>query len=138
MEIGRLCIKLAGRDAGRICVIVDNLEGNFVLIDGNVRRRKCNILHLEPLDKAIKIKKGASHSDVASEFKKLKIEVWSTKPKKEKPQKPAVKRKPANPEKKQKTKKPAEEQKKEPKKDQRDLMAAYFAPNVQGSLLSQK
>jgi len=82
MEIGRLCVKLAGRDAGRIAVVVDNLEKNFVLIDGNVRRRKCNALHLEPLDEVIKIKKNASHTDVASEFKKLKLDVWTTKPKK--------------------------------------------------------
>lgn len=82
MEIGRVCVKIAGRDAGRVCVIIDNLEGNLVLIDGNVRRRKCNIKHLEPLDEVLKIKKGASHSDIAAEFKKLKLETWSTKPKK--------------------------------------------------------
>lgn len=82
MEIGRLCVKLAGRDAGRLCIVVDDLEKNFVLIDGNVRRRKCNALHLEPLNEVIKIKKGASHADVVAEFKKLKLDVWNTKPKK--------------------------------------------------------
>lgn len=112
MEIGRLCIKLAGRDAGRVCAVVDHLDGNYVIIDGNVRRRKCNLLHLEPLDELIKIKKGASHSDVAAEFKKLKLDVWSTKQKKEKPQKPVQKRKPANINKKDKTKKSKEERKK--------------------------
>ena len=46
IEIGRIVIKTAGRDAGREAVIVDILDDNYVLIDGNVRRRKCNILHL--------------------------------------------------------------------------------------------
>ncbi len=89
IEIGRICLKLAGRDAGGTCVIVDVLEGNYVLIDGNVRRRKCNIFHLEPTSKKIDIKKGASHEDVKTEFSKLKIDVWETKPKekKERPRK---------------------------------------------------
>lgn len=82
MEIGRLCVKIAGRDANGLCVIVDILDKNCVMIDGNVRRRKCNVLHLEPLDEVLKIKKGASHSEVASEFKKLKLDVWEKKAKK--------------------------------------------------------
>ena len=81
-EIGRLCVKIAGRDAGLRCVIVDVLENNFVLIDGQTRRRKCNIKHLEPLKEIIKIKKNSSSKDVASEFKKLKLEIRETKPKK--------------------------------------------------------
>jgi len=92
MEVGRLCVKLAGRDAGRVAVVVDTLDSKFVLIDGNVRRRKCNIMHLEPLDEIIKIKKGASHSEVSSEFKKLKLDTWETKAKK-KTEKPISKRK---------------------------------------------
>src|SRR3989344_3996604 len=58
IEIGRLCLKTAGRDAGMKCVIVDILDDKFVLIDGQTRRRKCNILHLEPLKEVIKIKKN--------------------------------------------------------------------------------
>ena len=81
IEIGRICLKLAGRDAGREAVIVDILDGNYVLIDGNVRRRKCNILHLEPTERKIDIEEGASHSDVKKEFDKLKIPVWETKKK---------------------------------------------------------
>ncbi|MBU0614573.1 MAG: 50S ribosomal protein L14e [Nanoarchaeota archaeon] len=65
IEIGRKCIKLAGRDAGKVAVIIDVLEGNLVLIDGEVRRRKCNINHLEFLDEVIKVSKGASTQDVA-------------------------------------------------------------------------
>ncbi|WP_457611716.1 KOW motif-containing protein, partial [Methanocaldococcus sp.] len=36
IEIGRVCIKTLGREAGNTCVIVDILDKNFVLIDGNV------------------------------------------------------------------------------------------------------
>jgi len=81
IEIGRLCIKVCGRDAGGTCAIVDILDNNYVLIDGNVRRKKCNILHLEPTSKKIDIKKGASHETVKKAFEKLKLPVWETKPK---------------------------------------------------------
>jgi len=89
IEIGRICVKLAGRDGGRECVIVDILDDKFVLIDGNVRRRKCNVFHLESTSQKIDIKKGASHEEVKKEFVKLKIPVWETKPKekKERPKK---------------------------------------------------
>ncbi len=89
IEIGRICVKLAGRDAGREAVIVDILDNKYVLIDGNVRRRKCNILHLEPTERKIDIKKDASHEDVKKEFSKLELPVWETEIKaKEKGEKP--------------------------------------------------
>ncbi|MBC8500472.1 MAG: 50S ribosomal protein L14e [DPANN group archaeon] len=81
-EVGRLCIKTAGRDAGLKGVVVDVLDNKFVLIDGQTRRRKCNIKHLEPLKETIKLKKKASHKEVVTAFKKLKIEIKETKPKK--------------------------------------------------------
>jgi large subunit ribosomal protein L14e len=83
-EIGRICIKLAGRDAGREAVIVDILDDKYVLVDGNVRRRKCNIIHLEPTSKTIEIRKNAPHDDVAKAFKELGFAVWETKAKQEK------------------------------------------------------
>jgi large subunit ribosomal protein L14e len=64
-EIGRICLKIAGRDANRYCVIVNTIDKQFVEIDGQTRRRKCNVNHLEPLAKTIDIKKGASNSIVA-------------------------------------------------------------------------
>ncbi len=82
-EIGRICVKIAGRDAGLKCVVVDVFDDCFVLIDGQTRRRKCNVRHLEPLKEVIKIKKNASHTEVVSEFKKFKIDINAeTKPKK--------------------------------------------------------
>ncbi len=71
IEIGRICIKTAGRDSNLKCVVVDILDNNYVLIDGQTRRKKCNMVHLEPLDKKINIKKNAPHEDVLKEFEKL-------------------------------------------------------------------
>jgi len=81
-EIGRMCVKLAGRDAGNRCVIVDIIDNTYCLIDGAVRRRKCNFAHLEPLDDKLEIRKGASHDDVKSAFKELGIEIVDSTPKK--------------------------------------------------------
>ena len=64
IEVGRVCIKSLGREAGKTCVIVDIVDKNFVLIDGNVKRRRCNIKHIEPTDKKIDIEKGASTEEV--------------------------------------------------------------------------
>ena len=106
IEIGRICIKTAGRDAGLKCVVVDILDNKFVLIDGETRRRKCNILHLEPIKEIIKIKKNASHEDIKKEFEKLGLKVRETKPK------PKTKK----PKKIRKTSEQLREQKKEKKK----------------------
>ncbi len=73
--IGRLCVKVAGRDAGKECLIVDELASGFVLIDGNTRRRKCNIAHLEFLPHMAEIKKGASHEEVAKELAEFGVDV---------------------------------------------------------------
>jgi len=69
IEVGRICIKLRGREAGKKCVIVDIIDDNFVLITGpksvsGVKRRRVNINHIEPLDKKIEISKGASDDEV--------------------------------------------------------------------------
>ena len=81
IEVGRLCVKTAGRDAGLKCVVVEVLDKNFVTIDGQTRRRKCNILHLEPLDQKIKIKPKATHDEVVAEFGDLGIEIKEKKKK---------------------------------------------------------
>ncbi|MBU0530823.1 MAG: 50S ribosomal protein L14e [Nanoarchaeota archaeon] len=75
IEIGRVCIKTAGREAGKLCVVIKNMDDNFVFITGpksltHVKRRKCNIIHLEPLDAKISIKSDASDSEVEAEYKK--------------------------------------------------------------------
>lgn len=92
IEIGRLVVKTAGRDASKKGVIIDILDDKFVLIDGGTRRRKCNILHIEPLNQLLKIEKNASHEDVAKVLKEIGLEARQTKPK-PKTEKPRAKRK---------------------------------------------
>jgi large subunit ribosomal protein L14e len=74
MEIGRVCVKIAGRDAGTRCVIVKVLDDTYVMIDGEARARKCNIKHLEPTATILEISEGAGHASVISAFRKAGIE----------------------------------------------------------------
>jgi large subunit ribosomal protein L14e len=84
-EVGRLCLKLAGRDAGKQCVVVQVVDATHVLIDGETRRRKVNISHLEPLEKTIEIKQEATHEDVVQVFKQVGLKPRTTKSKQAKP-----------------------------------------------------
>ncbi len=77
IEVGRICVKLSGREAGRKCVIVDVVDKNFVLITGpknfsGVKRRRTNVKHLEPTIERLDVKKGASDEDVAKIAEKAK------------------------------------------------------------------
>ncbi|ABO35286.1 LSU ribosomal protein L14E [Methanococcus maripaludis C5] len=64
IEVGRVCIKTLGREAGNTCVIVEVLDKNFVVIDGSVKRRRCNLKHFEPTDKKVDLEKAASTEEV--------------------------------------------------------------------------
>ena len=94
MDVGRVCYKLAGRKSGKLCVIVDVKDKSNVLIDGNVRRKLCNISHLEPTGIVLKIKKGISTADLHELMKKdkLSVEVRKKKEKKIKEEKKEVKK----------------------------------------------
>lgn len=72
IEVGRVCVKIAGREAGHKCVVVDVLDNNFVLITGpEIKRRRCNISHLEPTEKKVEIQKGADDSAVKQALESL-------------------------------------------------------------------
>ncbi len=93
LEVGRLCVKTAGRDATNYCVIVEVLDEKYVLIDGNVRRKKVNMAHIEPLNKKLNIKSGADTKTVLSELEKAEIKVTkSAEPKAKKEKKAQVKK----------------------------------------------
>ena len=78
-SVGRMCVKIAGRDAGRKCVVVEQLDDVFVLVDGNVRRKKVNVKHLEPLAQALELNEQASHEDVKKAFEKSGWPAWDSK-----------------------------------------------------------
>lgn len=112
--VGRMCVKLAGRDAGRKCVVVEEGKG-FVVVDGNVRRKKVNVKHLEPLSQTVEIGKG-SHEEVVKAFEKLGLAAWNTKAKKS-VERPKKQKKVAKEQKKVEKKAPAKKAKTEEKKE---------------------
>ena len=74
IEVGRICVKTFGREAGKKCVIVDVIDKNFVLVTGpksvnKVKRRKANVNHIEPTQEKIEINRGAADEDVIEALK---------------------------------------------------------------------
>lgn len=74
IDVGRICVKLVGREAGRKCIIVDIIDKNFVLVTGpkevsGVRRRRTNINHVEPIDDKIDIDRGAADEEIIENLK---------------------------------------------------------------------
>lgn len=109
LDVGRVCVKIAGRDANLKCVIVDVKDGRYE-IDGQTRRRWVNGMHLEPTKETVDVKKGASHADVVKAFKGLGIELVEKKSKKAADKPKRVKKAKVK-----ETKKPAKAKKAEPK-----------------------
>ena len=57
IEVGRICIKLAGREAGEKCVIIEVIDDKFVEVVGtSVKNRRCNVKHLEPIEETMEVK----------------------------------------------------------------------------------
>ena len=70
-EPGRICVKIAGRDAGKKCVILEHKEDR-VLIDGETRRRYVNPDHLEPTDNIVEgVSKDTTASDIEDDLANL-------------------------------------------------------------------
>lgn len=102
IDVGRVCMKIAGRDAGNLAVVVEKIDDNYVLLDGNVRRKKCNLKHLEPMATVVDIKANADHAEVVEAMKKAGLKVVDKKKKTKevkakKPEEPAkeTRKKPA-------------------------------------------
>jgi len=69
IEIGRICVKQAGREQGKKCVIVDVMDKSFVLVTGpknltGVKRRKVNLEHISVLEDKVEVRRGASDEEV--------------------------------------------------------------------------
>ncbi len=86
IEPGRIVLKIAGRESGKYAVIVENTNDNFVLITGpktvtGVKRRKCNIDHIEPTENKLDIDSKADDATIENLWKssglieKLEIKV---------------------------------------------------------------
>ncbi|OIO41537.1 50S ribosomal protein L14e [Candidatus Pacearchaeota archaeon CG1_02_31_27] len=70
MEVGRICQKIMGREKGKYCVIIEKIDTNFVIIDGYVKKRKCNVNHLKILDKNLELDKKISKEDIIKKLEK--------------------------------------------------------------------
>jgi large subunit ribosomal protein L14e len=71
VEVGRICVKMAGRETGKKCVVVDLLDKSFVMVTGpqkltGVKRKRANINHLLALQDRVDVKRGASDEEVTS------------------------------------------------------------------------
>ena len=78
IEVGRVCVKLTGRETGKKCVVVDVVDKNFALVTGpkdvtGVRRRRTNVDHLEPTAQVLELKKGATDDEVEKALTKAKM-----------------------------------------------------------------
>jgi len=74
VEVGRICMKTAGRENGKKCVIVDVMDKSFALITGpktvtGIKRKRVNLSHIMPLEDKIDLKRGASDEEVTSMLK---------------------------------------------------------------------
>jgi large subunit ribosomal protein L14e len=117
---GRVCIKTVGREAGKYAVVLkkftdEKSKDSFVLITGpklltGVKRRKCNVEHLEPTQHILEIKEDATDEEVTDAYKKANL---ITKFDLKLPSAAEVKAEKAKPEKK------PEEKKEKPKKEEK-------------------
>jgi len=84
-DIGRCCVILRGRRAGKKAIVVDIIDENFVLITGppqvnGVKRRRMNIDHLLPINVRLNIERGANDEDVLKALKEQNLENFMKEP----------------------------------------------------------
>jgi large subunit ribosomal protein L14e len=80
LEVGRVCMKLAGREAGKYCVVIKAAgkgkdEKSFVFVTGpklltGIKRRKANIDHLKATEYKLEVKENAADEDVVTAYEK--------------------------------------------------------------------
>ncbi len=71
VEVGRICVKTAGRETGKKCVIIDVMDKSFALVTGpkaitGVKRKRVNLAHIMTLEDRVELKRGASDEEVTS------------------------------------------------------------------------
>ncbi|MDR2719635.1 MAG: 50S ribosomal protein L14e [Nitrososphaerota archaeon] len=69
IEVGRICVKEAGREQGKKCVIVDVMDKSFILVTGpknltGIKRRRVNLDHVVALDDKVEVRRGASDEEI--------------------------------------------------------------------------
>ena len=74
IEVGRICLKVAGRESGKKCIIIEVIDKGFVIVTGpkkvtGVKRRRASINHIAPLKEKIAINRGISDEEVIQALK---------------------------------------------------------------------
>jgi len=83
VEIGRVCHVNYGEDAGKLCVILDVIDQNRVLIDGpsditGVKRQPFKIAYLDLTDQTLPIFRGAKLKALRAAFQKADVQAnWA-------------------------------------------------------------
>ena len=84
LEVGQVCMKLVGRESGKLCVVLKNTadekkkSGSFVMVTGpklltGIKRRKANISHLEQTKYNLEIKEDATDEEVYQAWEKSNL-----------------------------------------------------------------
>ena len=78
IEVGSVCMKNTGREAGRYCVVVKKINSSFVFATGpklltGVKRRRANVDHLNATEYKIEIKEDATDEEVIAAMEKLNL-----------------------------------------------------------------
>jgi large subunit ribosomal protein L14e len=119
-EVGRVCMKIAGRETGKYCVVLKKVNDAFVEVTGprmltGVKRRRANVDHLEPLPYTVEVKEGSPDEEVLQALEKAGL---ITKFGLKRPSAAQVKTEKEKPAKEQKIEKPKEKVEKEKKKEE--------------------
>ncbi|MBU0761645.1 MAG: 50S ribosomal protein L14e [Candidatus Altiarchaeota archaeon] len=67
LDVGRVCRKTSGKDAGTFCIITGKDKDNFIVAGADDKPQKISWKHLEPTHIV------ASGKDAAKELKKHKL-----------------------------------------------------------------
>jgi large subunit ribosomal protein L14e len=80
LELGRVCLKIAGREAGHYCVVIkpagkSKEEKSFVFVTGpklltGVKRRRSNIEHLQATEYKLEFSEDAADEQVITAYEK--------------------------------------------------------------------
>jgi len=78
LNVGTVCMKVAGKEGGSVCTVIKPVDKTFVMITGprlvtQVKRRRCNIEHLEPTNVKLDIKEDATDEEVIEAYKKANV-----------------------------------------------------------------
>ena len=76
--VGSVCMKVVGREAGAVCCVVKPVDKTFVMVTGpklmtGIKRRRCNIEHLEPTGIMLDIKEDAPDEEIIEAYKKANV-----------------------------------------------------------------